>query len=652
MTLEILRTACNRDCPDACGMLAHVEDGRVVRLQGDPDHPVTQGFLCHRTSRFIERQYDPRRLTSPLRRSGDRFEPISWSQALDEIAQKMLAIRAESGPAAMLHFRGGGAMGLLKSITDYAFELFGPVTLKSGDICSGAGEAAQETDFGVCDSHDLFDLLNSRTILLWGKNPYVSNVHLLPVLKDAQARGARLVLIDPVWHRTARLCDLYLQPRPGGDLALALAVAQQLFARGWVDPASPNYCDHWDAFRELAFSRSLAEWAALADLSPEACEQLASLYAEGPSAILIGWGLQRRTYGSTTIRALDALAAISGNLGIPGGGASFYFKRRGAFDTSFVNYLATAPRAIPETLLGEGILAAQDPPIRMVWVTAANPVAMLPQSETVARALTSRELTVVVDSFLTDTARTAHYVLPTTTLLEDDDLLGAYGHHWLQESRPVVKPPEGVKSDLEIWRELAVRLELSDRLTDDVDTWKRRILGRVASHGISLETLRQGSVRNPLSPPLLFADRKFPTPTGRVQLLKGPFPDPPRPTAERPLFLTALSTSDSQAAQWTGGEPPAYLPATVHPASAAGFEHEEIVRIESEWGSMRVQLLHDTNQRTDILLVPKGGWLSRGSCANALIRGQETDAGGCAIYYDTPVRILADQPLAKASGES
>jgi anaerobic selenocysteine-containing dehydrogenase len=604
---------------------------------------VTRGFLCHRTSRFIERQDDRQRLTSPLRREGTEFRPISWPQALDEIAEKMLAIRAESGPAAILHFRGGGAMGLLKSITDYAFEQFGPVTLKSGDICSGAGEAAQEADFGTCDSHDLFDLLNSRTIVLWGKNPYVSNVHLLPVLKDAKARGARLILIDPVWHQTARLCDSYLQPRPGGDLALALAVARLLFENGWTDPAAPGYCDHWDEFRQLAFSRSVSAWAGLADVPVQACEQLAAQYAQGPSAILIGWGLQRRTYGSTTIRALDALTAISGNLGIPGGGASFYFKRRGAFDTSFVHYLETAPRAIPESLLGEGILAAQDPPIRMVWVTAANPVAMLPQSETIARAFTSRELTVVVDSFLTDTARTAHYVLPTTTLLEDDDLLGAYGHHWLQESRPVVTPPEGVKSDLEIWREMARRLDLDDRLTDDVDTWKRRILARVAPQGIFLETLRERAVRNPLSAPLLFADRQFPTATGRVQLLHAPFPDPPLPTPQRPLFLTALSTSDSQAAQWTGGAPPDPLPATVHPASAQGFADGQIVRIESEWGSMRVRLRYDAKQRTDILLVPKGGWLSRGSCANALIRGQETDAGGCAVYYDTPVCVRSER---------
>ena len=179
-------------------------------------------------------------------------------------------------------------------------------------------------------------------------------------------------------------------------------------------------------------------------------------------------GLQRRRHGSATVRVLDALGAVSGNLGIPGGGVSYYTKRRGAFDLSFARRDEVAPRLLPEARLGRAILEARDPPIRAVWISSANPVAMLPESRTVAAALAGRELTVVVDSFLTDTARLAHYVLPTTMLLEEDDLLGAYGHHWLVESRPVVPPPPGVKSDLDIIRALADRTGLGDAFADDV----------------------------------------------------------------------------------------------------------------------------------------------------------------------------------------
>ncbi len=635
-----VRTTCNRDCPDACGIVATVEEGRVRRIEGDPEHPVTAGFLCYRTSRFLERQYDPERLTTPLLRRGAGHVPVSWDEALDLVAATLLRVREESGGAAILNYRSGGSLGLLKHLTDYFFERFGPVTIKSGDICSGAGDAAQIEDFGEEDSHDLFDLLHSRTIVLWGKNPFVSNVHLLPVLREAKRRGARLIQIDPVRHRGADPCDLYLQPRPGGDIAVALGLIRRLFELGRTDPAAAGYCDHLDRLRALAFSRSPAQWATLADLSTPEIERLAEEYAQGPAAILVGWGLQRRAHGSATVRALDAVCAVSGNLGIRGGGVSFYFKRRGAFDLSFVRGLAAAPRSIPEPLLGPGILAAADPPVRVVWISNANPVAMLPESRTVARALRTRELTVVVDSFMTDSAREAHLVLPVTTMLEDDDVVGAYGHHFLGNIAPVVLPPAGVKRDLEIVQELARRVGLEQELSGSAADWKRRLLGRVAARGASLEALERGPLRNPLAQKVLFADRKFPTATGKVNLLHAVDPEPPWPTAERPLLLMALSTEKAQGSQSTAARQVGPLHVTVHPQAANGFAHGERVRVESELGSIEALLQLDPRQRRDVALLPKGGWFSRGRAANALVPARATDAGGGAVYHDTPVRLL------------
>lgn len=633
------RTACNRDCPDACGIVATIEGDRVVHLAGDPNHPVTQGFLCHRTSRFLERQYSPDRLISPMRRVGDSYEPICWEAALTLTAEKMNGIRQESGGAAILHYRCGGSLGMMKQVTDHFFACFGPVTVKSGDVCTGAGDAAQITDFGEEDSHDLFDLLNSRTIVLWGKNPHVSHVHLLPVLKRARANGAKIVLIDPVWHRTAHLCDMYLQPRPGGDIALALGMARVLLTRGLHDKQAPSYCDNFDEFRELALSRSLEEWCAVADVPPEDVELLAEEYARGPSAIMVGWGMQRRRHGSATVRTIDALGAISGNLGIPGGGVSFYFNRRSAFDFSFQQTAPDPPRTIPEPLLGPGILAAKDPPIRMVWVTAGNPVAMLPDSKAVASALKSREFTVVVDSLMTDTARCADLVLPTTTLLEEDDLLGAYGHHWLVESRPVVDAPPGVKSDYQILGELAPLVGLGGEFTWEIDTWKRRWLRRVDSQGASLEELRSGPRKNPLSTQVRFADRKFPTPSGRVNLIRQVEVAPPKTSTERPLLLTALSSAESQGSQWVEGSDEGLLPATIHPSAAGGLSDGAPAIIRSELGQLEVRLKFDARQRPDVLLVPKGGWLKDGRCGNALVRAEVTDAGECAVYLDTAVSL-------------
>jgi anaerobic selenocysteine-containing dehydrogenase len=635
-----VKTTCNRDCPDACGIVATVEDGRAVKLQGDKEHPVTRGFLCYRTSRFLERQYDPERLSTPLLRAKGDFRPVSWDEAIGFLAEAMLRIREESGPAAILNYRCGGSLGMMKHVTDHFFEAFGPVSVKSGDICTGAGDAAQLEDFGREESHDLFDLLNSRTIVLWGKNPYVSSVHLIPVLREAKSKGARLVQIDPVHHRGADLCDLYLQPRPGGDVALGLGLLRWMFERGRVDPQVGEYCDNLEALERTCHARDVAAWADLAGVTVTDIERLAEAYLDGPSALLVGWGLQRRANGSAAVRVLDAIGALSGNVGVPGGGVSFYFYRRGAFDMSFCAGRETAPRALPEALLGRAILEADDPPVRMVWVHLANPVAMLPESATVARALESRELTVVVDSFLTDTARCAKLVLPTTTMLEDDDLVGAYGHHWLGNVRPVVAPSEGVKTDYEILQALAGPLGLADRFGGGVRDWKRRMLSRVAEHGVTLEALERGALRNPLAPEVLFADRKFSTATGKINLIHDVDPRPPRPTKKRPLLLMALSTEKAQCSQWPSRLQNGPAVVTVHPDAAAGFTERQTARLESEIGAIEVRLRFDERQRRDVALMDKGGWLHRGRCANSLVPARETDAGGGAVYYDTPVRLL------------
>jgi anaerobic selenocysteine-containing dehydrogenase len=643
--VELRKTTCNRDCPDACGIVATVEDGRVLRLEGDRDHPVTRGFLCYRTNHFLNLQYGPDRLHTPLLRKGGELAPVGWDEALDFIAERLTSIRRESGPAAIFHYRSGGSLGLLKTLCDYFFERFGPVTIKRGDICSGAGDAAQMTDFGAEDSNDLFDLLNARNILLWGKNVYVSSPHTLPVLRQARARGAGLVLVDPVHHRTAGLCERFIQPRPGGDFALAMAVARLLWERGWVDPDAARFCDGLDGLRALAERESVATWCQRADVAVEEAEDLAERLGPGkPTAILVGWGMGRRTVGGAIVRALDALCAISGNLGIAGGGVSFYYKRRAAFDLGFIRGLEAAPRSVCEPLFGPEVLAASDPPIRALWVTAGNPVAMLPQSDTVAEAVRTRELSVVVDPFLTDTARLATVVLPTTTLLEDDDVMGAYGHHYVGESRPVVPPPPGVMTDLEIMQALAARVGLAEVMAGSARQWKQRLIqGTLGPHGLSLDDFASGAVRSPLAAKVMFADRRFSTPSGRVNLVgEDAIPpaalQPPAVPPEFPLLLMALSTDRSQSSQWSRKSegPPAL---TVHPSAAPGIADGELARLESARATLVVRVVHDPAQRPDVALAAKGGHLRDGQCLNILIGARTTDIGEGGALYDERVRL-------------
>lgn len=636
----VRRTACSRDCPDACSLLVTVEDGRATQLAGDPDDPVTRGFLCERTSRFLDRHHDPARFTQPMLRRDGQLVPIGWDEALDLAAEKLLAARREHGPASVLHYRAGGSLGILKALADHLFEQFGPVTVKHGDVCSAPGEAAQEADFGVSDSHDQLDLLNSRLIVVWGKNPHTSGVHLLPVLLEARKKGAVLVGIDPVRTKMEGLCEQFLQPRPGGDFALAMGVARRLFDEGHDDRAASTWCDHVEAYREMVHAHDVDGWARQADVPGDDVRQLGDLYGgTSPAAILVGWGLARRSNGSATVRALDALGAISGNLGVPGGGVSYYYARRSPFDVGFVRGEAAAPRTFPEYRLGREIREATDPPVRVVWVTAGNPVSMLPDAACTQQALREVPFTVVVDTHPTDTTDCADLVLPTLTLLEDSDVLGAYGNHWVRESRGVVEPPEGCRHELDILQGLAARLGLAEVLAGSVEEWKQRVTQRLSDAGAGLEAMRAGPVRSPFAAQVLFDERRVPTASGRVNLLHEPAGPAPSGSAEFPLLLMAMSVPAAQSSQWSvpvEGPPEV----RVHPTARGAPPDGSLAVVESAVGSLRVRVVHDERVRADVVLAAKGGMLRDGRCANVLIRAVPTDDGGGAAFYEEPVRLV------------
>lgn len=634
--MPIRHTTCSRDCPDTCSLVVEVnEQGQAVKLRGSGQDPVTQGFLCERTSRFLDRQYSSDRFTQPHWRphKGAPLEAVSWDFALDRIAAKMLQCRAESGPASLLHYRSGGSLGLLKQLSDLLFEKFGPVTLKRGDICSGAGEAAQEMDFGICDSHDHLDLHNSRSVVLWGKNVHTSAPHLLPLLVQLKQKGTRLIGIDPVRTRQASLVDHFIQPRPGTDFALAMAAVSRLLKKGLRrNPA--DFCDHWPEFEQMVNSRD--DWHEVAGVSPEDVEILANALHEGPASLQLGWGMARRRHGGALVRAIDALAAVSGNLGVAGGGVSYYYRRRSAFDAIEMGGLEVAPRSFSEACLGQEILAA-DPPVRFAWITTGNPVSMLPDSQTVRRALSGLEMLVVVDTHPTDTTDIADFVLPTRTLLEDEDLLGAYGNHYLRSSQPAVDAPGEVRHELSIWQELARRLELGEVLAGTPRQWKERMMVRLRESGVGLEVLEKGAVRNPYAEQVLFAGLKFPTASGKMQLIHQ-VPEVDAPDADFPLQLAAFSTPKAQCSQWAVGLTE-LTEARVHPQSAGSLPDGAEVSLETRRGRMTVRLRHDDRVHPRLVVLPKGRMLRHGGCVNQLIEARETDLGGGANFYEERVRL-------------
>ncbi len=621
-------TTCNRDCPDACTLEVTVEDGRATKLKGARHDPVTKGFLCERTSRFLDRQYADDRITTPLLRG----EPIGWDQALDLVAEKLCHYRDTYGPESILNYRSGGSLGILKQLTDYFFEQFGPVSIKHGDVCSAAGKFAQEADFGLSDSSDLFDLYNSKLILIWGKNVHTSSAHLVPVLMEAKRRGALLVGIDLVQTRIARQCDLFVMPRPGSDYSLAMGMVRWLDEAGLTDPEAASYCDNLEQFKALAYAKTIDQWAAECDIEPSQLVELARLYGENsPACIQVGWGMGRRRNGARTVRAIDGLATVTGNMGIPGGGSSFYFQRKAAFDLGFIRGRQAAPRTFSEPRLGPELLAA-DPPVKMIWISAGNPVSMLPESHSVKKALEQIDFVVVVDTHPTDTTDQADLVLPTLTLLEDDDILGAYGNHFVRESRPAVPPPGQARHELWILQQVAERVGLGEAMKGTPRDWKRKIL----RPELSLEEMTEGPVASPFATKVLFEGRRFATPNGKAQLLTEAADPPPRVSADLPYTLLAVSTPKAQSSQWSV-EVPERPEVTVH--TSCPVADGEVGWLENEHGSFEVMVRHDGAVRPDVVLMAKGGMMRYGWCSNALVKAEETDQGEGAAYYDQLVRL-------------
>lgn len=644
--IHTVRTACTRDCPDACQIIATVEDGKILRIKGDPTHPVTRGFLCYRTDHYLERQqYSPERLTRPLIRKDGVLEPASWDEALDLVARKLAEARTAHGAESVFHYQSGGSLGLMKLLNGHFFEHFGPITKKTGDICSGAGDAAQLADMGREDAHDLTDLQNSRAILLWGKNVSETGVHLIPHLKAARARGVPIFQIDPVHNaQTLKLSDRHYAPAPGSDGFLALGIARVLLDEGWAHPDAASWCDNFEEFTALARRNTVAEWAALSQLSVEDVRAIAELYGHTkPAALFVGWGLARRLHGSATVRLLDALGALTGNLGLPGGGVSYYFQRRGGFDTSFIKRPENAgARTFLEPILGEELLRA-DPRVRVAILDNGNPVSQLPDSKRVAEGLSSVDFLVVLDPFLTDTAELAHVVLPTTTMLEEHDVVGAYGHHYIQLAQPVVAPPEGVLSDLAIYQALAERLGFGEAMKGSAESWIDRYIAPMAKHGITREALAKGGLRKPEAPRVLYEDRRFPTPTGRFRLITDFPAAPPQLEDGYPLHLLSISTYRNQSSQISRAAQQETPSITLHPDAAKGHEDGSLARLVSPIGAVTVRLRFDPKQRPDVVVYNKGRWGKLGG-PNSLIRARVTDAGGGAAYYDQGVRIEPVSP--------
>lgn len=641
---KVVLTTCTRDCPDACSMFAHVRNGRLVELRGNPDHPITRGFLCSRARDFVRRVYSPNRVTTPLRRVNGSWKAIPWSEALDLMAEKLAGYRDRFGSLSVLHYHDNGSTAGLKLLTKRFFNLMGGATTVSGSLCGGAGIAGQTLDFGYRTAHEPVDIPNSRLILIWGRNPMNTNIHLVPFLREARARGATLVLIDPIRTRTADLCHLHYQPLPGSDGYLAAAMGkvlleERLADRDFVD----RHTEGFEGYRATLEGLSLEWLASQCGIPMPEVQKLARLYGSTkPAAIWTGWGLQRREFGAEIYRLVDALGALTGNIGVPGGGVSHGMEEREYWDWGLVApEAAEARRSIPRPVIGEGILQAQDPPIKMVVVTCANPANQAPHSLKVRAALQQTEFLVVVDSFLTDTADLAHLFLPATSPFEEEDLVGSFGHHWLGPVNPAIDPVGEARSDLQIFQGLADRLGVKG-MEGTATEWLERLAAPLRPLGITLEMLKAGPVRHPRAPTVPFTDRRFPTPSGRFRFTSEVPPNPADERGRRFVLISSHPESSvhAQILPEDQGDP---IEVRMNPADAGGLgvsEGDEIL-LRAGNGRLRARAVLDATLVRGVLHCYQGGWIKYGAGVNQVVPDILTRQGLCAGFYEALVEVTA-----------
>ncbi len=641
-----IRTACPLDCTDSCVWLVDVSDDGVIREVRGDNNPYTRGFTCPKAQSQLRRHNDPKRPLHPMIRTDGKWNHISWDEALELAAESIRKSLAQHGPKSLFYYYDSGSMGSLKRLGLRFFRMLGGITEPLGSLCWAAGIQAQLYDFGYYLAHSPEDIRNSREIIIWGRNPAVTNAHLVPFLMEARKAGAHLTLVDPVKSETASFCDQWVQIRPGTDAALALAMANVIVRDGLLDvPYLASYTYGFSRYLEH-IADFTPEWAeAITGLPKDLIENLASMYAcSRPSAILMGYGLQRYYSGGNAVRAIDALAALTGNIGREGGGANYangwVRSRLGSFVPPIDS--RCPPRLVPRAAMGD-LAALSDPPVQVLVVTGANPVNQAPDSNAIMKAFSAIPMKIVLDLRWSETCEVADLFLPVATSFEDEDLYFGSWHRHITFGEKAVEPRGEALPEREIWRRLASLLGRGDDFAKTPLQWVDELLGKAALPTLRARALKGRSVRFPGIPDVPYLDGRFFTRSGKFEFYSEQAEkDTGFPMATfLPPETGAFRGVPSETALYQAQNPPPF------PVLRQCFRRKDCrwrtwrekpwlkrawatdgrLFLESKEGRMLVELREARNIGEDVALVYEGGSSLKGMGANLLTPQGETDMG-------------------------
>ncbi|MCX6421075.1 MAG: molybdopterin oxidoreductase family protein [Actinobacteria bacterium] len=662
----IVKGVCPHDCPDTCSFDTQVVDGVAVELRGSHEHPVTQGFLCAKVNRYLERTYHSERLLTPMRRVGakgeGRFEPATWDEAIADISARLLDVVAAHGPESVVPYSYSGTLGQVQGggTADRFFHRLG-ASLLERTICAAAGSTAWAHTYGARIAPPIQDIAHSRLILLWGTNTLTSNSHLWPFIMQARERGARVVCIDPILTRTARAADEHISIRPGTDAALALAMMNVIFTRGLEDAQflTDRTLGH-EGLRAKAAEWDLDRASEVTGIPGETIERFAIDYATTrPAFIRLNYGLQRHYGGGSAVRAISLLPAVTGSWRDIGGGACLSTSGNWVLDSNFTrgSWVPAGTRSVNMVAIGDAL--TQDESIKALVVWNSNPAAVAPDLNTVRAGLTRPDIfTVVIEHFQTDTADYADWLLPATTQLEHWDLHKAYGNHYLSLNTPAIAPEGESLSNNEIFRRLARAMGMTDPEFEESDL---ELVKSLVSDEQFDELSQIGWIEGDVSQ-TPFVEGPILTPSGRIEIESQAlarlgldlFPTyvAPAELDDVNYPLTLLSPPDHGFLNSTFVNVPALARKAgevsvlicAEDAAVRGLKEGDLARVFNDRGSFEARV-HVTDMVASGVAASYGIRWARNSpgrrTVNDTTSQRLTDMGRGASFYDNAVEIVA-----------
>ncbi len=677
--MEIFNTACPRNCYSTCSFKVVVENNTIKRIEAQPLNRSTEEGPCIKGLSYIERIHSKDRILHPLRKINGKFVRISWEEVLEIISERLIQYKKKWGSESILFYAASGMSGLLNSVSHDFWKLYGGTTTVYGDLCWPAGLEATRLTLGENKHNTPWDLENAKLIILWGKNPAESNIHQMVPINKAQRKGAKLVVIDTRRTQSSERADMLLQPIPGTDAILALAISKLIIENNQQDKSFiEKYVHGFDRFEESLRKLSITKASNICGIPERLIKKLAMLIGSvNPMSIIAGYGMQRYTNGGQTTRCLLAIAVITGNIGKKGAGwiyanlQSYIFDKIKEPESYYPNKENDSPfrRSIPTARLGEEMMNINNPQLKMAWIERGNPISQNPDSNTTIKAFRELDFVVVVEQFMTDTAMEADIILPAKSMFEQSDIIGSYWNPYVQLKQKIIEPPGEVKPETEIYYLLAKKLGLPEAdinsyfpKPDDsaIDDWLFNYLADF--DGLSLKELKSRPLLAPGYEEITFNDMIFKTPSGKIEL----FSDEANvywgvnklPTYDilhegnhsshndnYPLHLMSPVTKNRIHSQFGNLDcikmldPHPFVTMSPIDANNRSIEEEEKVRVFNSRGEIFIVVKLDYSLRPGNVVIYNGYWNSEGGSPNLLSLGRETDMGHGAAFHDNMVEV-------------